>query len=87
MTDAYDLFVIGIVMVILREIYGTNLVAESTLATAVLVGATLGQIFFGLLGDRIGRKKMFLVTLVIITSMAIACAFAFPPNEFVFNLE
>jgi len=84
MTDAYDLFVIGIVMVILREIYGTNLLAESTLATAVLVGATLGQLFFGLLGDRIGRKKMFIVTLSVITSMAIACSLAFPENESIY---
>jgi hypothetical protein len=37
MTDAYDLFVIGIVMVILREIYGQDTKAESILATAVLV--------------------------------------------------
>lgn len=37
MTDAYDLFVIGIVMVILREIYGEDTKAESILATAVLV--------------------------------------------------
>ena len=37
MTDAYDLFVIGIVMVILREIYGEDTHAESVLATAVLV--------------------------------------------------
>lgn len=37
MTDAYDLFVIGIVMVILREIYGEDTNAESILATAVLV--------------------------------------------------
>jgi hypothetical protein len=37
MTDAYDLFVIGIVMVILREIYGEDTQAESILATAVLV--------------------------------------------------
>jgi PHS family inorganic phosphate transporter-like MFS transporter len=78
MTDAYDLFVIGIVMVILREIYGEDTQAESILATAVLVGATLGQLFFGLMGDKIGRRKMFIVTLLIITIMAIACALSFP---------
>ena len=37
MADAYDLFVIGMVMVILREIYGENTKAESITATAVLV--------------------------------------------------
>lgn len=100
MTDAYDLFVIGIVMVILRKIYGEDTQAESVLATAVLVsnrffvfraridlsqvGATLGQLFFGLMGDKIGRRKMFIVTLLIITVMAIACALAFPNSSCVF---
>jgi PHS family inorganic phosphate transporter-like MFS transporter len=84
LTDAYDLFVIGIVMVIIRSQFGENVTAESILATSVLVGATCGQIFFGIMGDRIGRKKMFVITLAVITSMAFLSAFAFPSNIYIY---
>eukprot|EP00029_Vermamoeba_vermiformis_P008587 TRINITY_DN4068_c0_g1_i1.p1 TRINITY_DN4068_c0_g1~~TRINITY_DN4068_c0_g1_i1.p1 ORF type:complete len:416 (-),score=23.44 TRINITY_DN4068_c0_g1_i1:109-1209(-) len=84
MTDAYDLFVIGIVLVIIRRLYGENTTAEALLATAVLVGTTIGQLFFGIMGDKIGRRKMFFITLIIITVMAFLCAFAFPTNQYIY---
>jgi len=46
MTDAYDLFVIGIVLVIIRRLYGENTTAEALLATAVLFGTNFRRLFF-----------------------------------------
>jgi hypothetical protein len=45
MTDAYDLFVIGIVLVIIRRLYGENTTAEALLATAVLIGTNFHRVF------------------------------------------
>lgn len=84
MTDAYDLFVIGIVLVIIRRLYGENTTAEALLATAVLIGTTIGQLFFGIMGDKISRRKMFFITLIIITVMAFLCALAFPANQYIY---
>lgn len=40
-----------------------------------------GQLFFGVMGDKIGRRKMFIITLLIITGMAVACALSFPNSS------
>src|SRR5713101_2312658 len=45
-------------------------------ASAYLAGAVLGAMFFGWLTDRLGRKKLFFVTLTVylIATAATACA-------------
>ena len=45
-------------------------------ATAYLSGAVLGALFFGWLTDRLGRKKLFLVTLALYLSATAASAFS-----------
>lgn len=45
-------------------------------ATAYLAGAVLGALFFGWLTDRLGRKKLFLITLALYLSATAATAFA-----------
>eukprot|EP01125_Pyxidicula_operculata_P015475 TRINITY_DN5255_c0_g1_i2.p1 TRINITY_DN5255_c0_g1~~TRINITY_DN5255_c0_g1_i2.p1 ORF type:complete len:403 (+),score=38.50 TRINITY_DN5255_c0_g1_i2:137-1210(+) len=82
MTDAYDLFILGIVLVILNKLFPSDdsETASSFLAVSILVGTAIGQIIFGLTGDIIGRKKMFVITLAIVIIFALASAFAFPIN-------
>ncbi|KAH3742758.1 major facilitator superfamily protein [Pelomyxa schiedti] len=80
MTDAYDLFVMGMIIVILREIYNETAMAASAVATAALIGAAVGQLLFGMLGDYIGRKVMFMVTLTLIIVFTLCSAFS-PVNE------
>jgi PHS family inorganic phosphate transporter-like MFS transporter len=77
LTDAYDLFVIDIVMAILHRLHpeGVGPTEKSTVASATLVGAVCGQLFFGLLGDWLGRRWTFLVTcfLIVFGAMASSC--------------
>jgi len=84
-TDAYDLFVVNIILMILRDIYG-NQSWESFISSSVLSGAIIGQIVFGNLADKIGRKAMFLVTLtlMIIFSGLSAVPFLFDGAKTVF---
>lgn len=44
-----------------------------------VVGACLGALFFGQLTDRLGRKKLFIATLIIYLVATVATAFAFAP--------
>jgi MFS transporter, PHS family, inorganic phosphate transporter len=68
-TNAYDLFCISLVTKLLGRIYyyvegsekpGTlppNVAA--TVNSLALVGTLTGQLFFGWLGDKLGRKKVY----------------------------
>jgi PHS family inorganic phosphate transporter-like MFS transporter len=63
MCDAYDLFVINLVLVILKILYKEGAASAGAISTAALWGAVSGQIFFGLIADKIGRKKGYLINL------------------------
>ncbi len=79
MTDAYDLFVMGIVIVIISTIYPENgtSIAKSAMGSSVIVGIIIGQIIFGILSDQMGRFKIFIITIMIIIIFAIMSAFSF----------
>src|SRR6478752_954166 len=50
-----------------------------TAAAFYVAGACIGALFFGQLTDRLGRKKLFLVTLGVYIAATVATAFAFSP--------
>jgi MFS family permease len=57
--------------------------SEIGIAAAIYVaGACLGALFFGQLTDRLGRKKLFILTLVVYLAATVATAFAFAPWYF-----
>ena len=45
-------------------------------ASAYIAGAVLGALFFGRLADRLGRKRMFLATLIVYLVATVATAFS-----------
>ncbi|KAF9974301.1 Inorganic phosphate transporter pho84 [Actinomortierella ambigua] len=68
-TDAYDLFAINLVTPMLGLVYyGGDLPASLDLGIKVSasIGTFIGQVFFGWLADRLGRKRMYGVELMII---------------------
>ncbi|KAG0043682.1 Inorganic phosphate transporter pho84 [Gryganskiella cystojenkinii] len=68
-TDAYDLFSISLVTPMLGMIYyGGTLPADLDLGikASASVGTFIGQIGFGYLADRLGRKRMYGIELMII---------------------
>nr|GMD62870.1 probable inorganic phosphate transporter 1-3 [Ipomoea batatas] len=86
-TDAYGLFSISLVTKLLGRIYYTNLNKEkpgtlppgiSAAVTGVaLVGTLAGQLFFGWLGDKMGRKKVYGVTLILMIVCSLASGLSF----------
>ncbi|XP_057965368.1 probable inorganic phosphate transporter 1-7 [Malania oleifera] len=81
-TDAYDLFCISLVTKLLGRIYyhvdgakkpGTLPPNVSTAVNGVaLCGTLAGQLFFGWLGDKLGRKKVYGITLMLMVIGSIA---------------
>ncbi|KAI6037689.1 major facilitator superfamily domain-containing protein [Pisolithus marmoratus] len=68
-TDAYDLFAINIAASMLGYVYGHNGALTTWQSTGVKaaapVGNLFGQVLFGWLADRVGRKRMYGVELMI----------------------
>jgi len=77
-TDAYDLFIIGVVLAILKPLWHLNALEVSLLGSTSLIAAALGSLLFGWLADRVGRHAIFSYTLVVLALGAIASAFS--PN-------
>ncbi|CAA0817411.1 Probable inorganic phosphate transporter 1-7 [Striga hermonthica] len=86
-TDAYDLFSISLVSRLLGRIYytkhgapkpGTLPPAVSSSVTGVaLVGTLAGQLFFGWLGDKMGRKRVYGLTLILMVVSSVASGLSF----------
>ncbi|KAL7713684.1 Phosphate transporter [Entamoeba marina] len=76
MTDAYEIFLMNICYVIIKEIYGETSYS-SVLSSSVLVGMSTGQVLFGFLADVVGKKLMFITTLTILIIFSILQFFAF----------
>jgi PHS family inorganic phosphate transporter-like MFS transporter len=78
-TDAYDLFVISLVIPILSGLNG-GLSTSTTglLGASALIGAAVGQVIFGFLGDRVGRKRTYAITLGVMAIGAVGSALSGP---------
>ncbi|XP_074307328.1 putative inorganic phosphate transporter 1-7 [Silene latifolia] len=87
LTDAYDLFCVSLVTKLLGRIYyhvpgspkpGT---LPPNIASAIngvaFVGTLAGQLFFGWLGDKLGRKKVYGLTLALMCLCSVASGLSF----------
>jgi PHS family inorganic phosphate transporter-like MFS transporter len=77
-TDAYDLFVIGIVVALLKTEWHLSTNQTSWLNSATLLASAVGAILFGRIADMLGRKRIYGYEVLILAAGAIASAFA--PN-------
>jgi PHS family inorganic phosphate transporter-like MFS transporter len=65
-TDAYDLFIIGVVTSLLRPLWHLTTWQLATLNGASLAAAAFGAVIFGMLSDKLGRKKMYGIEVAIL---------------------
>src|SRR6059058_1034377 len=79
-TDAYDLFIIGVVLAILTPIWNLNKFEISLIGSTSLIAAAIGSIFFGRLADYVGRRSIYGITLIVLAAGAIASSLS--PNVF-----
>ncbi|KAF8680829.1 hypothetical protein HU200_045526 [Digitaria exilis] len=86
-TDAYDLFSISLVTKLLGRIYYFNPSSKTpgslppNVSAAVngvaFCGTLAGQLFFGWLGDKMGRKKVYGMTLMLMVICCLASGLSF----------
>ncbi len=77
-TDAYDLFIIGIVLSILTPLWNLTPSQVGIVGSTSLVSAFIGSFFFGRIADKFGRKKVYGVEAIIMTVGALLSAIS--PN-------
>jgi PHS family inorganic phosphate transporter-like MFS transporter len=75
-TDAYDLFVIGVVMTLLKPIWHVGKLEEGLVESTALLAAAIGALLFGRVADMVGRKRIYGVEVLVLAFGAIACAFS-----------
>ncbi|MCL5433374.1 MAG: MFS transporter [Candidatus Marsarchaeota archaeon] len=76
-TDAYDLFIIGVILILIKNVFSTNIFSLGMLASAALFGAVLGPSLFGYFGDKFGRKRVYWITVSLLAIAAIGSSLAF----------
>ena len=77
-TDAYDLFIIGVVMVLLKQQWKVGKLEESLVESTALLASALGALLFGRVADMVGRKRIYGTEVLMLAAGAIACALS--PN-------
>jgi len=76
MLDAFEVQIIGSVIPGIQQEFGLDSTQSVMINIVWFGGIALGAIGFGYLADRIGRKKLFVATLILYSVAAIATAAA-----------
>ncbi|MFF5966471.1 MFS transporter [Streptomyces collinus] len=79
--DGADAAIIAFILPVVAQQWDLSAGQISLLASALLIGFLFGALTAGTLGDKLGRKKVMLGSLVVYTSMTLVAAFA--PNFWV----
>lgn len=77
-TDAYDLFIIGAALVLIKAQWNPSTTMLGLIGSTALIAAFLGAFVFGRLADVLGRKKIYGLEAAIMGIGALASAFS--PN-------
>jgi MFS family permease len=72
--DSFEVNVIGNVLGILKKLWQVTDVQASALVTVWLIGIMVGALLFGYLADRFGRRKLFILTLLLYSIFTVISA-------------
>lgn len=75
-TDAYDLFIIGVVMEMLKHEWSISPVAQGLVTSTALLASAVGAVLFGRIADMVGRKRIYGYEVMVLAAGAIASAFS-----------
>ena len=74
--DGYDLSVYGTALPLIMEEWGLDSVVAGTMGSYGLFGMMFGAFIFGVLADKIGRKKVIIINVLIFSLFTFLCGFA-----------
>ncbi|MCB2252229.1 aromatic acid/H+ symport family MFS transporter [Pseudomonas chlororaphis] len=80
--DGYDLVIYGVVLPVLMREWGLSPLQAGALGSYALFGMMFGALFFGSLSDRIGRKKVIALCVVLFSGFTLLNGFAATPTQF-----
>ena len=80
--DGYDLAINGVVLPLLMQEWGMSAVQAGMLASTALAGMMFGAMFFGMLADKIGRKKVILICVTLFSGFTFLGGNAESPTQF-----
>ncbi|MGC8662602.1 MAG: MFS transporter [Candidatus Micrarchaeia archaeon] len=83
-TDAYDIFVIGVALLMLKGIFSMSSFDMGIAASSALFGAVIGPLIFGKLADKYGRKRTYWVTVTILIIGALGSAISLNLTQLIF---
>ena len=72
--DAFEVNIIGNVLGVLERLWRITALQASALVTVWLIGIMVGALFFGYLADRFGRRKLFILTLLLYATCTVISA-------------
>src|SRR5256885_13876462 len=75
LVEAWDLYSIAFVLIFIKEQYNPDPLMLGLAAAGTQGGALIGALLGGWLSDKIGRRVMFLITMVMFIVLALAQAF------------
>jgi PHS family inorganic phosphate transporter-like MFS transporter len=73
-TDAYDLFIIGVVMSLLKDEWHPSAAAVGLVTSSALLASAVGAVLFGRIADMLGRKRIYGYEVLLLAAGAIASA-------------
>ncbi len=81
--DGFDFFIIGVALPLIARDFQMNATTKGVVAVAAVAGALLGALVFGQVADRIGRKGMFLLDIILFVVFSAASAAAWNPASLI----
>lgn len=75
-TDAYDLFIIGVAMHLIKAEWHPTPLAEGLVTSTALLASAVGALLFGRVADMLGRKRIYGYEVLVLAAGAIASAFS-----------
>lgn len=80
--DGYDLAVYGTVLPVLMDEWALDPVVAGSMGSYGLFGMMFGAFIFGVMADKIGRKKVIVINVIIFSLFTFLCAFANGVTDF-----
>ncbi|MDQ2844431.1 MAG: MFS transporter [Acidobacteriota bacterium] len=77
-TDAYDLFIIGVAMAMIKIEWHPTPLQTGLVTSTALIASAVGAVLFGRIADLLGRKRIYGLEVLVLAAGALACGLA--PN-------
>lgn len=81
--DGYSLGIIAIALAVMQNSFDMSVTVIGLLGTATLAGMVLGGMFGGYFTDKIGRKKMFIIDMLVLAIVTTLQFFATDPVQLI----